>query len=247
VRLPPKEVHIRDLVTLSGGVSTGRFSPDFGKLLIGDSTGKVHLFASLNEDGLETIPARSRKPIKPHSPLPAPLIDDDEMDIAPPQTGKESAQQFIDRQELVIHDDEYVGAVQGPNYRSTGLFYDAELYQDENGRYSEGWSAQELLAKQQRRLERQSIILDRLPVVRSSSHVFHQRNIKLDFDVRTLPVETIQQLWDARAELDTDDDFEFNYDFGPRIGVDDKENGTSIEDDLLGELLSLNSFEINLH
>jgi hypothetical protein len=33
------EVFIRDLITLFGGVTTGKFSPDFNTLLIGDATG----------------------------------------------------------------------------------------------------------------------------------------------------------------------------------------------------------------
>lgn len=205
IRAPTGEAFLRDLITLSGGVSTGKFSPDFRQLVIGDSTGKIHLFSIERKADMNTS-TFTRSPITPHTPLPPPLVDEDDQDIPPEQTGPEIGKQFLDRQQIIIHPDEYIGAVQGPNYRQTGLFYNALQYRDEKGRDAEGWSQKELQERQYQRFQFKAIKLPRLPEVESSSHFQHERNLAIDLNLATLPRETLTHLKNDGVDLEFQDE-----------------------------------------
>lgn len=223
------------MIKLSGGVSAGKFSPDFGKLVIGDSTGKVHYLAIGDkpcEERLLTI----RRPITPHPPLPVPLIDDDDLEIPPEPTAQERAQQYLDREQITIHKDKYIGAIQGPNYASTGLFYDVEKYKDMNGEDSAGWSAKELWEKQQQRYRISGIQLSRLPSIQSSSRFLHQKNVALDLDVAILPLKTLAELREEQVDFCFQDENYFLFEPGPRLGVKEVGGSLSEEEELLGML-----------
>lgn len=224
IRAPPGYEFVRDVVKLSGGISAGKFSPDFSKLVIGDSTGKVHLLSLGQVESSEEIPRALRRPITPHAPLPAPLIDDNDMEIPPEQTAREIALEFLDRGQITIHEDEWIGAVQGPNYASTGLFYDANKYKDEYREDSIGWSMEELREKQQLRYDVEGIKFPQLPDIQSSSRLLHEKNLCLDLDLAALSPETYVQLRKERV------DFNFQ--------VDDEElwGSLSKENELLGML-----------
>jgi hypothetical protein len=227
---------VRDVIKLSGGISAGKFSPDFAKLVIGDSTGKVHLLSLGQAEPSEEIPFAIRKPITPHPPLPAPLIDDDDMEIPPEQTAKEIAQEFLDRQQITIHEDEWIGAVQGPNYASTGLFYQENKYKDKYRKDSIGWSMEELREKQQLRHNVERIRRPQLPNIKSSNPFLHQKNLCLDLDLAALLPETYVQLREARVDLNFQDENDFFFEPGPRLDIEQLGGSLSKEDEPLGML-----------
>jgi hypothetical protein len=225
IRAPPGQAFIRDVISLSGGVSTGKFSPDFSNLILGDSTGKVHLL-SFGGFAQEEVTTSLRRPITPHHPLSPPLIDEDDQEIDPPQTAQERARQFLDRRQITICEDEYIGAVQGPNYASTGLYYNPDKFRDENGEHSIGWSMSELIQKQQIRFHPGCIKLTRIPEMDSSSRLVHERNLALDLDTAMLPAEIIRELKSAGVDLGFEDVHEF--DFELEVRMDEKTSGDDI-------------------
>jgi len=245
VRACPGHEFVRDVIKLSGGISAGKFSPDFSKLVIGDSTGKVHLLSLGQAEPSEESPLAIRKPITPHPPLPAPLIDDDDMEIPPEQTAREIAQEFLDRQQIIIHEDEWIGAVQGPNYASTGLFYDGNKYKDEYREDSIGWSIEELGEKQQLRHNVERTRFPQLPDIQSSSRFLHEKNLCLDLDPAVLLPETYVQLREARVDLNFQDENDFLFELGPRLDVEQLRGSLSKEHEALGTLFLKTNVKTN--
>ncbi|KAK2069759.1 hypothetical protein P8C59_004313 [Phyllachora maydis] len=97
-------------------VSYGMFSPDRTKLVIGDASGRVFLL-TINEIEHVPSPAASTHGL-------ADIVRD-------PDTGIERARRYLQAQQLVIHRDPTIGAVQGPRYAETGLFWrEAHLNDD---------------------------------------------------------------------------------------------------------------------
>jgi hypothetical protein len=201
----------------------------------------VHLLSLRQNESAEESSMAIRRPIKPHSPLPAPLIDDDDMEIPPEQTAKEIAQEFLDRCQVTIHEDEWVGAVQGPNYASTGLFYDANKYKDEYKEDSIGWSMKELKGEQQLRYNVERFKCPRLPDIQSSSRFQHEKNLTLDLNFTALLPETLVQLRKARVDLNFQDENDFLFEPGPRLDVEELEEGTLTQNEPLGTLSSKNN------
>lgn len=236
IRAAPGKELVQDVIRLSGGISAGKFSPDFSKLVIGDSTGKVHFLAIGKDEPNEKRIPGIRRPIKPHPPLPAPLIDDDDVEMPPEPSAQEQAQQFLDRQQMIVHSDEYIGAVQGPKYSSTGLFYDIEKYKDENGQDDIGWSNLELKEKQAQRYEIDKLRLPRLSKIQSSSRLYHQRNAILDLNVAILPHNTLTELRKQQVDFDFQDDNEFAFELSLRSDTDETERNILRQDELLGML-----------
>lgn len=224
IRAPPGHEFIRDVIRLSGGISAGKFASDFSKLVLGDSTGKVHLLSLGQVEPSEESPIALRKPITPHPPLQAPLIDDDDMEIPPEQTARQIGQEFLDRGQIVIHEDMWVGAVQGPHYASTGLFYNVEEYKDEFGQHSEGWSTQELEEKQQLRYNVETIKFPQLPYIQSSSRLLHEKNVNLDLNLAVLSPETYAQLRKERVDVDFQNENDFLLELGPILDIDVKDS-----------------------
>ncbi|KJZ77775.1 hypothetical protein HIM_02952 [Hirsutella minnesotensis 3608] len=129
---------VRNLLEAPAPISIGAFSPDSSKLAVGDATGRVFLFSVDDRDKREehfiTIPGTNRKirrptPFIPHAEPPPPE-DPNGMDV---DDGEHSADQetsiaaysrhkYLDSRQLVLHRDPVIGAVQGPEYASTGLF-----------------------------------------------------------------------------------------------------------------------------
>lgn len=227
------------MIKLSGGISAGKFSPDFDKLVIGDSTGKIHLLSLGQIEPLEESPIAIRKPITPHPPLLAPLIDDDDMEIPPEQTAREIAQEFLDRGQITIHEDEWVGAVQGPNYAGTYLFYDANKYKDERGKDSIGWSRKELEHQQHLRYNHERIRVPRLPDIHSSSRLLHEKNLCLDLDLGALLPETYVQLRQARVDLNFQDENDFLLEPSLRFGFNETKEGLLVVDEPFGVFFSI--------
>ncbi|KAL7808339.1 quinon protein alcohol dehydrogenase-like superfamily [Trichoderma aethiopicum] len=129
--------YVRTLLEAPGPISCGAFSPDLRKMVVGDATGRVFLFSVDKEDEPEAhfikIPGVDRRlrrptPFIPH-PEPEPpyrdpstsdtMVDDDDDDM---HIADLVRRMYLDTQQLVIHPNPTIGAVQGPNYASTGLF-----------------------------------------------------------------------------------------------------------------------------
>ncbi|KAI1745577.1 WD40 repeat-like protein [Xylaria scruposa] len=129
-------VLVKDLIEVAAPITYGAFSPDFTRLVIGDGSGRVYLLAleDPEEEGPTPNPAgvsagffnvqisnghqraiRRPRPFLPHPELPPPggikLME-----------GQESAREYLNTAQLVLHPNPTIGAVQGANYAGTGLF-----------------------------------------------------------------------------------------------------------------------------
>ncbi|KAI1751181.1 WD40 repeat-like protein [Xylaria castorea] len=138
-------VLVNDLIEVAAPITYGAFSPDFTRLVIGDGSGRVYLLALEDPEDEDPPPnpagvsagflnvqtssgnqraVRRPRPFLPHPELPPPggnkLMD-----------GQESAREYLNTAQLVLHPDPTVGAVQGANYTGTCLFR-AEAHVDEN-------------------------------------------------------------------------------------------------------------------
>lgn len=142
---------VRDLLEAPGPISIGAFSPDHSKLAIGDATGRLFLLSIDKRDEHEahfvTLPGSNRRvrrptPFIPHPEPPLPrtvsddpdviqIDDDDDDDSDDDDDDEEAAEQsiaaytreaYLDSGKLVLHGNPIIGAVQGPEYASTGLF-----------------------------------------------------------------------------------------------------------------------------
>lgn len=217
VRAPENAVLVREVATLSGGISAGAFSPDFEKLLLGDSTGKVHLF-SLNEtEPGEKPPLLIRKVLTPHSePLP-PSSSDQSMESENERTASEIARDFIERNQIIIHQDEYVGAIQGPNYASTGLF----ARQDHKNCDPEKRIRRKLREVSARRYQYKRQEFSELPQNSSCSNPLqHISNVARELDVSLLE-------GDNELDLNFVDEHDFKLDLSPsfaHLNIDESDS-----------------------
>ncbi|RFU73298.1 hypothetical protein TARUN_8948, partial [Trichoderma arundinaceum] len=209
--------YLRTLLEAPGPISCGTFSPDLQRLIVGDATGRVFLFSLDKEDEPEaqfmTIPGVDRQlrrpmPFIPH-PDPEPpgqnsedpenLYDDDDLHIA--DLVKRT---YLDTKQLVINPNPTIGAVQGPEYASTGLFCrEAHLDQDPAGH----------LLSYYERNQRQSIDASRGQPARSVRRlrhpgepdaILHSRHVInrwRDLDVEALAEADLADLRQSRAEL----------------------------------------------
>lgn len=210
--------YVRTLLEAPGPISCGAFSPDLRKMVIGDATGRVFLFSIDKEDEPEahftTIPGVDRRlrrptPFIPH-PEPEPPyrnpdnpsnIDDDEDDMHIADLVKRT---YLDTKQLIIDPNPTIGAVQGPEYDSTGLFRrEAHLNEDPAGH----------LLSYFERNQRQSIAASRGELARSmrrlrdpgeqdarllSRHVINRAR---DLDVELLAEGDRADLIQSKAEL----------------------------------------------
>lgn len=116
----PEDALVRDVAQLQAGISCGSFSPDHISLLVGDSTGGVHILSSNpggagpRQDGekgalqtMDFFPAAGEKP-------PSPL--EDEL-----QPGQAAARELLETDQLTI--DPEFGIGQGPAYNGPYAAY----------------------------------------------------------------------------------------------------------------------------
>jgi hypothetical protein len=196
------------VLSVSGGVSSGAFSKDFSKLLIGDATGKVHLLGIANNDTPESGPSRAasrstlagkRAPnvIIPHQELAPPGVSRFNLEVE--QAAQDMARVYLEEGHIRLHPDRRIGAVQGQNYPETMLFrFEAHEQSD---------ATQPLLphfqAMQQERtfLPAKSLVLERLPTKVASSCSFkHTKNVSLDFDISRLSESTQNMFKEDKGE-----------------------------------------------
>ncbi|KFY59289.1 hypothetical protein V496_05716 [Pseudogymnoascus sp. VKM F-4515 (FW-2607)] len=233
VRAPSREVHVADVITLSGGISAGAFSSDHSRLLIGDATGKLNVLKCGDLDGFEESPPRRRQqPIIPHYEATRSTADKrgDLVEPSPEPTAREMAQRYIDAGQVIIHPDPYVGAVQGNNYLDTGLFC-RQLHQDGDP-LSE--PLEEVVRSQQMRYKGKSLAISTTRDIEPCPEPQHQKNYMMDLQPEQLDPQTAAELQESGV------DFRFNdehlYEYEPDLGVseeasEDEEDAVDMVDD----------------
>ncbi|KAG9240318.1 hypothetical protein BJ878DRAFT_299719 [Calycina marina] len=227
VEAPRGEAFVRTVLSVSGGVSSGAFSSNYSKLLIGDATGKVHLLEMIEDSDDESTQERGpstgslnantrRKAPKiliPHRE-PLPPAADNEMEISEPsQTVQEISHVLLKESQLNVirrNVNPWVGAVQGPNYAVTSFFCDT-AHEDKD-------STKPLLPKFQALQEQAPwrnwraeppLRVPTSPTVQlSSSRSGHNKNMATEFNI-TPALE--RDLSCSGIDLDFSIDEEFTY------------------------------------
>ncbi|EJT69340.1 hypothetical protein GGTG_12959 [Gaeumannomyces tritici R3-111a-1] len=249
---------VRVLLECPGAVTSGAFSPDKTKLVIGDGTGRVFLLTThdseedewggasdgtakptknlgqpLSSSALPGQPMRIRTedggmltrrrptPIILHPEPPRPTHDAAGNPIAY-ETGVTLSRAFINAGQLEVRRSRVIGAVQGPNYDSTGL-YCRDSRMDPNDRNSPLRFAD---AKQQQSALRKysdvrggngggadvagsdAAARPRGEKARALATQRHERNRALDLDVDALDEQTRAQLGADVVALARDTDFD---------------------------------------
>ncbi|KAF7884954.1 hypothetical protein EAF00_010772 [Botryotinia globosa] len=235
IQRPPGKAFVRELLAASGGIGAGAFSSDFSKLIIGDATGKVHLLTRSEDDPEleysdfeETDDSFRVQPSKnnhflshlrgprliKHHPEPDPPDNYIIQDF--PDTGVGISNHFVQSKFITINTDPAIGAVQGPNYHETSL-YRLDAHEDQDG-------TKPLLPYYQARQQHDLHVkmapqpLSILPnITQSSDLIAHMNNLSLSLEFDMLEPITRRQLLEDRAQLEADDDFE--YEVGPKIEI----------------------------
>lgn len=128
VNLAPEDALINDIAQLSAGISCGSFSPDSTSLLVGDSTGGVHLLLS----GPGYLTEEERKFGKgPIQYTPAPRNQPPPSDNEPGQ-GQLASLELLNSGQLTMHP--VFGVGQGPAYEGPYAAYAHEVGPPSNTR-----------------------------------------------------------------------------------------------------------------
>lgn len=212
---------VRDLLRAPGPISCGGFSPDRSRLAIGDATGRLFLFSVNHDEKLEekfnvVLPGTKRRvrrpqPFTPHPEPPPPTPADDAMSDDEDDAATYTRKRFLDTQQVRLHPNPVIGAVQGARYVSSGLFLrDAHLDDDpalplvtryerlqQASRHSVLGSSPEVDGR--RRLLRRM----RAPPADFGAAAQHRANAARDLDVRAaLDAIEVDELVRAGALLD---------------------------------------------
>jgi len=218
-------------LSVSGGISSGVFSKDFSKLLIGDSTGKVHLL-EIDRDDLDDDTPQERAPtsfVKKKAPwLPnisgrriPPNVIIPHRETTPPskessgptgETAEEMGRAFLEEGQLRIHPDRRVGAVQGPNYAET-MLYRFDAHEDNDCTKPLLPSIQSRQQYEVIRRRNNTLHLPSLPQVNGSSLKRHLRNIELDLNLSVAEQQGLQQ---DGVDLDFEPNSNFEYEMSIR-------------------------------
>ncbi|KAI9647419.1 hypothetical protein NHQ30_003804 [Ciborinia camelliae] len=234
IQRPRGKAFVREVLAASGGIGAGAFSSDFSKLIIGDATGKVHLLTRSEDDPeLENpdfgeshdslrVQTRKQKHDLPH--LRGPRLIKHHPEPVPPdeyatqdfETGLQISGHLISQGYITINPDQAIGAVQGPNYHELGLYrFDAHIDQDGSKALLPYYQARQ---RHDLQINMAPDPLPTLPVLTQSSDlVAHMRNLSLNFEFSELEPETRRQLLMDGAQLEADDNFE--YEMGPKIDI----------------------------
>ncbi|KFY20907.1 hypothetical protein V491_03326, partial [Pseudogymnoascus sp. VKM F-3775] len=216
VRAPPGEEHVADVITLSGGISSGAFSSDHSRLMIGDATGKLNVLKCGDLDEYEDSPPRRRQlPITPHYEALGSTRNgaDDLMELCPEPTAREMAQKYVDAGQIVIHRDPYIGALQGEHYSETGLFCPT-LHQGGDPRSE---PLEEVVRYQEKRYQARQLIVSTTGGVEPCAKSKHQENFMKDLHPEHLDQETAIELQASGVDLAFDIEDELHYE--PDVGV----------------------------
>ncbi|RFU32701.1 hypothetical protein B7463_g3680, partial [Scytalidium lignicola] len=233
IQAPKGKTFVRNVVSVSGGISVGSFSKDFSKLVLGDASGKVYLLEvrhgqdlvntqtrddnAFPEDihaDLIQFSATGRRPrlIVPH-PEPEPPCPAPGMTLGPELSGRQLARTFIEEGQLTLHPDRAIGPIQGPNYHETHL-YRKECHQDgdENKPLLPVFQTKqrEEIGKNQSKLN-----IPYLPRVTSSDQKSHEDNVALDLDMSGLSLRCREELKLEGVDLDFEEEYTFEMELMP--------------------------------
>ncbi|KAG4442241.1 hypothetical protein IFR05_002290 [Cadophora sp. M221] len=239
-------IFVKDVMSISGGISTGVFNNDCSKLLIGDATGKIY-FLSIDDSDIKEDPKPSgsvaRHPLAVGSqlsrlirrpklviPHPEPVPPPGYVVEAIEKTGVEISQEYLASGQLTRAFEPFNFVYQGPNYLQTNIFRkEAHVNGDPSQPLiDEVWAVQQCVINSQRVLP----IHPRLPkTITSSSLVQHQKNIQKNqniFRLKTLfewdPSKISPELWallDYGRLLDLAEDTFYDHSYEPtaRFGM----------------------------
>ena len=114
VRAPVSHEHVYDVAEFPAGISSGSFSPDHSRLLVGDASARVHVLKNVDLDYEEKFPRQIVRimPQAAQAELSTHLV----------KGGAKIAWEYIKGGQLIAHPDKWIGVYQGPNYAETGKF-----------------------------------------------------------------------------------------------------------------------------
>lgn len=233
IRSSKRQPLVRNLLEVPAPVSCGMFSPDRTKLLIGDASGRVFLLSMDEEDedkqqslmitvqlpGTKDVKKiRRPTPIVQH-PEPAPPRYDAEGRPYKVETGVTLAQLYLANEQLVRHDDPTIGAIQGLQYASTGLFkLDAHLDSDSQKPLLAEWQSRQQDAVKGSNKPR---FIPLRPVKELGAlESRHLRNANVDLDVSKLDWDTQQELEAVGVDFSAVEEYPFVYE--EESGSDDE-------------------------
>ncbi|KAK0674493.1 hypothetical protein QBC41DRAFT_308802 [Cercophora samala] len=207
-----KKPLVRVLLEAPAPVACGMFSPDKSRLVVGDASGRVFVLSIYEEDdhpkpkdkiklpnGVVREVERPH-PIIPHPEPEPPTHDAEGRALPPPEVEAPGAiaKAYLASGQLVIHPNQTIGAVQGPNYPSTGLFCaEAHMNGDPNAPLLGQWLC---VQQEEKMLSRGSSFRIRnlcLKPIREQPGLeeMHLRNRSRDvLDLDSLPEETKREL-----------------------------------------------------
>ncbi|OAA71223.1 Rik1-associated factor 1 [Cordyceps fumosorosea ARSEF 2679] len=249
---------VRDLLRAPAPISCGSFSPDRSKLAVGDATGRLFLFTVTKDEKLEeqftmTLPGTGRvvrrpKPFTPHPEPPPPSapaldpdvmaldnVDDEDEDV---DEATYARRKYLDTQQVTIHANPVVGAVQGPRYAASGLFL-REAHLDDD-------PAAPLLAKYDhlQQESRHSVLgaggancrrrsMRRLVAPTTEEQRLHADNLARDFDPAALDRDDLEDLVRAGALLHLADEAEdWGFEYEGSLLPDDDDCPSESESDI---------------
>ncbi|KAG9227969.1 hypothetical protein BJ875DRAFT_390371 [Amylocarpus encephaloides] len=167
-----EDTFIRDVLKVPGQISSGAFSPNFSKLLIGDATGKIHLL-SYDDSDLAGSASVNFTPIQ--------FLQN------PSGETKHvvALEELLGKGVFKKHPDPYLGVVQGPNYYKLNLFSpsDHEELDISKPLKWDVFQNQECLHPRSAQL-REINSFPRLSQVRPSGLEGHARNLKWEASLR---------------------------------------------------------------
>lgn len=232
IQASPGKAFVRNVLEVPTSITSGTFSGDYSKLLIGDASGKVHLLsdsrittsdenlvsptrASLSKSSLLPTNIRRPKDIN-HHPEPAPpdscrIFNDvlQNLDDEHAKTG--SFQRFLETGILEKHPNPWVGIVKGPRYSESGYFnIPAHEESDISKPLNPVDDSRQLYRIQFPEINKLQLPI--LPAVTGSGKEMHKKNLHKDSVSRLcLDRETKKALDKERAELLFDGTYSFEY------------------------------------
>lgn len=211
-----KRPFVRTLMEAPGPISSGAFSPDLTRLVIGDGTGRVHLLSMTEPEEDGKVPPAGRrltetKEFERHRD-PAPLVEHD----APAEGEPADARAFLETGQLVRTGDPTASVVQGPNYASTGLFCRSAHEGGDPSRpllaaweREQVWSRRADRGRRRRALRRLGAAAAAAATPDARLEAAHRRNKAMDLDVAGLPADELAEMIRDGALLDLDGEEEW--------------------------------------
>ena len=210
---------VRNLLKTTAPITTGMFSPERTKLVIGDASGSVFMLSVDEQDQKPLRFMHLRNPDSGKSRTvrcPTPVIPHPE---PPPPTGaavepaEVIARAYLETFQLERCPNPTIGVVQGPRYADTGLFRrEAHFNGDPAQPLLASWEVQQQEASRGFSGGRRDRLLPLRPIKKLESlESLHLRNISVDLDVEGLPEETRQRLQREGVDFELMADYVFTH------------------------------------